>query len=136
MKELKQIVEKLSGMMGQMEENAKEQYNFSELTLTQMNYMEVINYLGNPNLTELATALRLSKPTVTVAVEKLIEKDYLFKVKSDADRRSQHIHLTEKGQSINGMHDFAHGKIVEYISRNLNDKELNELVRLLGKVVK
>ena len=136
MKELKQIVEKLSGMMGQMEENAKGQYNFSELTLTQMNYMEVINYLGNPNLTELATALKLSKPTVTVAVEKLIEKDYLFKVKSDADRRSQHIHLTEKGQLINGMHDYAHGKIVEYFRRNLTDEELNELVRLLGKVVK
>ena len=136
MKELKQIVEKLSGMMSQMEENSKEQYNFSELTLTQMNYMEVINYLGNPNLTELATALKLSKPTVTVAVEKLIEKDYLFKVKSDADRRSQHIHLTEKGQLINGMHDYAHGKIVEYFRRNLNQEELDELVRLLGKVVK
>jgi DNA-binding MarR family transcriptional regulator len=136
MKDLKQIVEKLSGLMSQMEENAKEQFNFSELTLTQMNYMEVINNLGNPNLTELATALKLSKPTVTVAVEKLIEKNYLFKVKSDADRRSLHIHLTEKGQSINGMHDFAHGKIVDYMSQNLNDKELNELVRLLGKVVK
>ena len=46
MRELKQIVEKLSGIMGQMEENAKEQYNFSELTLTQMHYLEVINYLG------------------------------------------------------------------------------------------
>ena len=136
MKELKQIVEKLSGMMSQMEENAKEQYNFSGLTLTQMNYLEVINNLGNPNLTELATALRLSKPTVTVAVEKLIEKDYLFKVKSDADRRSQHVHLTEKGQLINEMHDYAHRKIVEYMRRNLSDKELNELVHLLGKVVK
>jgi DNA-binding MarR family transcriptional regulator len=136
MKDLKQIVEKLSGIMGQMEENAKEQFNFSGLTLTQMNYMEVINNLGNPNLTELATALKLSKPTVTVAVEKLIEKDYLFKVKSDADRRSLHIHLTEKGLLINRMHDYAHGKIVEYIRRNLRDEELEELVRLLGKVVK
>lgn len=136
MRELKQIVEKLSGIMSQMEENAKEQYNFTGLTLTQMNYLEVINNLGNPNLTELASALRLSKPTVTVAVEKLIEKEYLYKVKSDADRRSQHVHLTEKGQLINGMHDYAHGKIVEYLRRNLSDEELNELVLLLGKVVK
>lgn len=135
MRELKQIVEKLSGIMGQMEENAKEQYNFSELTLTQMHYLEVINYLGNPNLTELASALRLSKPTVTVAVEKLIEKDYLFKVQSDEDRRSQHIHLTEKGLLINGMHDYAHRRIVEYMRRNLSDEELNELIRLLGKVI-
>jgi DNA-binding MarR family transcriptional regulator len=135
MKELKQIVEKLSGMMGQMEEEAKEQFNFAGLTLIQMHYLEVINYLDNPNITELAAALRLKKPTVTVAVEKLIEKDYLFKVQSDADRRSQHIHLTEKGKLINEMHDYAHRRIVEYIGRNLTSGEMNDLVRLLGKVV-
>jgi DNA-binding MarR family transcriptional regulator len=135
MEELKQIVEKLSGMMGQMEEAAKEQFNFTGLTLIQMHYLEVINYLDNPNITELAAALRLKKPTVTVAVEKLIEKDYLFKVQSDADRRSQHIHLTEKGKLINEMHDYAHRRIVEYIGRNLTSDELNDLVRLLGKIV-
>ena len=68
-------------------------------------------------------------------MEKLIEKDYLFKVQSDADRRSQHIHLTEKGKLINGMHDYAHRRIVEYIGRNLTSGEMNDLVRLLGKVV-
>ena len=135
MKELKIIIEQLSGMMGQMEESAKEQYNYAGLTLTQMHYLEVISHLDNPNMTELASALRLSKPTVTVAVEKLIERDYLFKVQSDADRRSQHIHLTEKGKLINEMHDYGHRRIVESFQRNLTKEELDELVRLLGKIV-
>ena len=61
MKELKQIVEKLSGMMGQMEEEAKEQFNFAGLTLTQMHYLEVINYLDNPNITELGCCSQVKK---------------------------------------------------------------------------
>jgi len=135
MGELKHIIEKLSGMMSQMEESAKEQYSYTGLTLTQMHYLEVISYLDNPNLTELASALRLTKPTVTVAIDKLIEKDYLFKVKSDADRRSQHIHLTQKGKLINEMHDNAHRRIVEYFRRKMSREELDELILLLGKVV-
>ena len=136
MNNLIDIIAKLSGMMGQMEENAKEQYNLSSLTLTQMHYMEAINHLDNPNITELAGVLKLSKPTVTVAIDKLVEKEYVFKVKSDEDRRSAHIHLTEKGKLINQMHEYAHKRISESISKKLNNSELEQLMKLLNKILK
>jgi DNA-binding MarR family transcriptional regulator len=118
-----------------MEEAAKLQFNFSDLTHNQLNYIETINILGNPNITELAAKLKLSKPTVKVAVDKLIEKEYIFKVQSDEDRRSAHLHLTEKGKLINQMHDYAHKRIAESLSRKLNQDELNFLVNLLNKVL-
>ena len=74
--------------MAGWKESAKEQFNFNELTLTQMNYLETINNLHNPNLTELAAEMKLTKPTVKVAIDKLIEKDFITRVKSDEDRRS------------------------------------------------
>lgn len=92
---VKQIL-KLSHMIGQMEEAAIEQFNFSNLTHTQMHYLETISLLSNPNITELASYMDLSKPTVKVAIDKLIEKELVFKVRSDEDRRSAHIHLAEK----------------------------------------
>ena len=62
-----------------------------------MNYLETIDILDNPNITELAQQLKLSKPTVKVAIDKLIEKEYyIYKIRSDEDRRSAHLHLTEK----------------------------------------
>lgn len=135
MKNLTDIISVLSNLFGQMEDAAKLQFNLLDLTLNQLHYIETINTLGNPNITELAVSLKLSKPTVKVAVDKLIEKEYIFKVQSDEDRRSAHIHLTEKGKLINQMHDYAHKRIAETLSRKLSSEELNTLVELLNKVL-
>jgi DNA-binding MarR family transcriptional regulator len=135
MNHLTEIIARLSRLMGQEEEAAKEQFNLTTLTLTQMHYMETISELGNPSITELATSLNLSKPTVKVAVDKLIERNYVLKVQSDDDRRSAHIHLTEKGKLINQMHDYAHKRIAEFIRSRLTSEEEESLARMLGKVL-
>ncbi len=134
MEKLVESIAKLSREIGHMEEAAKEQFDFKELTLTQMNYLETISQMGNPNMTELAAELRLTKPTVKVAIDKLIEKDFLYRVKSDEDRRSAHLHLTVKGKLINHTHDFAHKQMAELITRKLDHKEVNLLEILLEKV--
>ena len=54
------VIAKLSHSLGEMEEQAKEYFDLKDLTLTQMHYLEVISQLGNPNITELASALQLS----------------------------------------------------------------------------
>ena len=136
MKKIIDIVADLSNMIGLMEENAKEQFNLSGLTLTQMHYLETINSLDNPNITELASALKLSKPTVTVAIDKLIEKEFVYKVRSDEDRRSAHLHLTEKGKLINQMHDYAHNCISESIVRKLNSQEQEQFIILMDKILR
>jgi len=127
-------IAKLSREIGHLEETAKDQFDFKELTLIQMNYLETINHLGNPNLTELAAELHLTKPTVKVTIDKLVEKDFLCRVKSDADRRSAHLHLTVKGKLINHMHDFAHKQMAEMIMQKLSEDEVSQLQRILEKV--
>jgi DNA-binding MarR family transcriptional regulator len=131
---LVEIIAKLSREIVQMEEAAKENYNFKELTLTQMHYLETINQLHNPNLTELAAEMNVTKPTAKVAIDKLIEKDYMIRVQSDEDRRSAHLHLTEKGKLINQMHDSAHKNLAGMIRKKLDSAECDQLVTLLGKV--
>ena len=135
MNKLEEIIAKLSAYMGRMEEEAKEQYNFKELTLTQMHYLEMISELENPNLTELATAMKLTKPTITVLVDKLIEKELVYKVQSDADRRSTHLHLTERGKLINQMHEYAHRRIAEQIEKKVDPAEMAQLTMLLEKII-
>jgi DNA-binding MarR family transcriptional regulator len=134
MEKLVDIISKFSRIIGQMEETAKEQFNFKDLTLTQMSYLETIYQLHNPNMTELSVEMSLTKPTVKVAIDKLIEKDYIYRVQSDEDRRSAHLHLTEKGKHINLMHDEAHKRMAEMIGDNLEVAEIKQLEDLLGKV--
>ena len=74
MKKIIAVIANLSQNLGEMEELAREQLSITELTTTQTHYLEVISALNNPNITELANAMRLTKPTVTVAVDRLIKR--------------------------------------------------------------
>jgi DNA-binding MarR family transcriptional regulator len=121
--------------MGQMEDRARERYNTTGLTMTQMHYLEAIDKLDNPSLTELSAELNLSKPTVTVAIDKLIEKGCVYKVRSDQDRRSTHLHLTENGRLLNTMHDFAHKSIAELFSKKLSQQETEKLIEIINKAI-
>jgi DNA-binding MarR family transcriptional regulator len=128
------IISKLSQNLGEMEELAREQLNIKELTTAQMHYLEIINEMSNPNITELATEMRLTKPTVTVALDKLIQKGYVTKIQSDEDRRSSHLHLTKKGMQINQMHEHAHTQFAELMQETLEPEELEQLTVLLEKL--
>jgi DNA-binding MarR family transcriptional regulator len=134
MEKLVKIIEKMSHEIVQMEEAAKEQFNFKELTLTQMNYLETISQLLNPNLTELSAEMNLTKPTVNVAIDKLIQKDLIYRIRSYEDRRSTHLHLTEKGKLINQMHDYAHRRLAELMIKDLEPTEKEQLEFLLYKI--
>ena len=136
MQKLISIIAKISGEISLIEETAREKFRFTSLTLTQMHYLETISTLKNPTITELARALRLTKPTVTVAVDKLIEKEYIYKVRSDEDRRSTHLHMTEKGEQINQMHDYAHKRMADSLKNKLEKEELQVLIELMDKILK
>jgi len=136
MERIVSIISKLSQNLGEMEELAREQLNIKELTTAQMHYLEIINEMSNPNVTELATEMQLTKPTVTVALDKLIQKGYVTKIQSDEDRRSSHLHLTKKGMQINQMHERAHTQFAELMQEALEPEELEELTVLLEKLTK
>jgi len=135
MKKIIAVIASLSQNMAEMEELAREQLSITELTTTQTHYLEVISALNNPNITELANAMRLTKPTVTVAVDKLIKLGYVQKIQSDEDRRSSHLHLTDKGLLINQMHEEAHTRFAELMQETYDAKELETLTTLLEKLI-
>lgn len=136
MEKIVSVLSKLSNSLAEMEELARVESNLKELTISQMHYLEVISQLSNPNVTELATEMQLSKPTVTVALEKLLQKGFVSKVVSDEDRRSSHLHLTKKGMQINQMHEKAHTRFAELMAESLEPAELEQLTMLLEKLTR
>lgn len=105
------------------------------LTARHVEYIDVINKLGNPNLGEMARALKLSKPSVTAIVDKLAGMGYIQKFQSDEDRRSFHVHLSGKGKEFVKMHDEVHDRIADLFRKNLDNNDLKRLVSILNKVV-
>lgn len=98
--------------------------------------MQVIVKMKNPTLTGLARELNLTKPTVTVLVDRLAEKGYVTRVRSDEDRRVMYLHIARKGTRFNNMLENVREIMAEKIISGLARKEVEILNELLLKIVK
>ena len=132
---LVELVEIITKLIDDLEAEFTKKYQEEGFTARQTVYIDTINMLGNPNLGEIAKALKLSKPSVTAIVDKLASKGYIEKFQSDEDRRSFHVHLSAKGKNLVKMHGETHNKIVEMLQNTLDRKDLKKLVTILNKVV-
>lgn len=133
-KNLTDIIKILTHNMVEIEQEVMGSSNFAELTQKQLHYLEVISALKNPNLSELAKELRLSKPSITAIVDKLIEAGFIRKVQFDEDRRVSHIHMTTKGKEIEKIHDNIHNSIAGLFVSKLNKEETRQIFNLLNKI--
>ena len=132
---LAELIEIITQLIADLEAEFIKKYQEEGFTARQIVYIDTINMLGNPNLGEIAKALKLSKPSVTAIVDKLASKGYINKFQSDEDRRSFHVHLSAKGKQLVKMHGETHNKIVDLLQNNLDSRDLKNLVTILNKVV-
>ena len=131
---MKENIVKFTRLISAAEEDAKKLYEMQDLTATQFHYLEIIGELENPTITELAAAMKLTKPSVTAAIDRLVVKGLVRKVHSDIDKRSSHLHLTEFGEQINKRHDFAHDFVIDLIAVKLSQDEMKSFTSLLDKI--
>ncbi len=119
----------------QLEEEMKEQSDLKNLTLKQLHCIEIIKQENNPSLSELAEVLEITKPSMTIMIDRLAKHGYLDKVKSDQDRRSAHVHLTAKGIQASELHEKVHSEFASRLTKDLTKSETDILVVLLNKAI-
>ena len=63
-------------------------------------YLTTIYYMGKPNFSQVAETLKLTKPAISVFVNKLSKMGLLEKIQSDEDKRMYYVCITQKGKDI------------------------------------
>ena len=132
---IEEIIERLSQSMERYESETFRNSALSNLTPAQIHYIDSIYHLEKPRVSELASYLNVSKPTVTFAVDKMEKQKYVKKIQSDEDRRAYFIHLTAKGMELAELHDEIHKGYASFFRRSLSKKELLNLEKLLEKTL-
>jgi DNA-binding MarR family transcriptional regulator len=133
---LAEIIERLSQSMQEHEDAVTQESVFANLTLTQIHYLDAIRHLEMaPTISELAEFLKVTKPTATNALERLEQEGYLRKVPSSEDRRVWYVHLSTKGLKISELHDQIHQGYAKLFEKALSKNELDQIVKLLNKVI-
>jgi DNA-binding MarR family transcriptional regulator len=132
---LEKVVELASELMAKLEAQAFADERFAELSMRQMHYLNTLIHLEHPTFSDLAHALNVTKPSVTAIVGTLVNKGYVQKVQDAEDRRSYHIILTAKGRDFDRLHEAMHKRLADFLAAQLDEAEVEQLARLLGKAL-
>lgn len=111
--------------------DSKELFN---LSITQLHYLHAIREKSNPTITELAEIFGVQKSTVTVAINKLVEREFIEKTSSKTDLRVVHITLSEKGKRLIDIEDMGYYQFASQVVEALDEKERETFAFLLTKV--
>ncbi|MCE5346057.1 MAG: MarR family transcriptional regulator [Bacteroidales bacterium] len=136
MDNLKDSITYLSVLIEKAVEETINKFDFNDLTHQQLHYLRVIVRMQNPSISEIASELKLTKPTVSVLIDKLVAKGYIVRVKSDEDRRCMHLHVSEKGMQINSILEMARERLTEKVRSALSETETLILIELLKKIAR
>ncbi len=132
---IEEIIERLSQSMERYETETLSNTPLMNLTPTQVHYLDAIFHLESPTISDLASHLNVSKPTVTFAINNMEKLGYVKKSQSEEDRRFFSIHLTSMGKKLAKLHDDIHKNYAEIFKHVLDKHELKTLENLLTKVL-
>lgn len=129
------FVDTFTAIMQVEEKNLKRVGN-GELSIAEFHTLECIGNGEDSRRTvgEIAEALDVTVPTVTVCVNKLVKKGYVTKTKSEKDARVAIIELTAEGRKMNRLHRFFHEQMVLAVNREFTDEEMDYLLRCIRKL--
>lgn len=133
---IEELINKILSKSEQLEEKIKYESDLKNLTVKQLHCIELIHEMKNPTLSELTIKLQIKKPSTSVMLDRLEENGFLIKVKSDEDRRSAHVHLTDKGDKAAHLHVDVHKQFANLLTKDLTESEIDILKVLLNKAVK
>lgn len=96
--------------------------------------LRLINNEPGTNAVSLACNLGISKPRIAFLLNDLEEKEYLIREKNQFDTRKTDIKLTQKGKNIlDKRNEEIYNKIL-LILNELNDEEIDNLIKLITKI--
>ena len=107
-----------------VEEKALKKSGRIHLSIKEMHLLEAVGKGDEQGRTvsEIADAMNITRPTATVAINKLEKRGYLEKQPDDEDGRTVRITLTRSGKRIDHFHRLYHYNMVTKISESLTDE--------------
>ena len=106
----------------------------SELQINQLHYLKVIDRTVDMSFGKFAEILKVTKPSVTEIVGKLINLGVAEKTQCTRDKRIYYIKLTEKGRNIARLNFLAEQRVVDIIVSALDDEEIKTFIRIIKKL--
>lgn len=129
-----EAVKKFNSLGHECNLEISDRLGMSKLQLNQLHYLKIIDRTVDMTFGKFAETLKVTKPSVTEIVNKLIKLDVVEKKRCTRDKRIYYIRLTEKGRNIARLPFLAEQRVVDIILRSLNDEEIETFINIIKKL--
>lgn len=100
-------------------------------TLTQLHIVSAIKAQGSANNTFLSETLNVSKPAITKAIKKMLDKNVIVETRQEANQKEIHYLLTAFGEQLSSIHEQLHEKARNRYLRLLDSFNTDELETII-----
>lgn len=114
-----------------IEEKALITAEFKNISVNDMHIIEAIGTGEPKNMSTVAKLMSVTVGTLTIAINNLVKKGYVSRVRSEEDRRVVLIFLTEKGKRAYQHHREFHDGMVKALVEGLDERQQKILVKSL-----
>lgn len=113
--------------INKVEERSVKLATGDKLSITEVHTLEAVGTKGCKSMSEIAAKLRIAVSTLTISVNRLVNKGYVQRSRANEDRRIVKVALTEEGVRIVENHGDFHRKMIYGMLKTLNENEISIL---------
>ncbi len=133
---LHEILVKLFRDIMDIERKAIITKEFQDISDNDMHIIEAIGMDESKNMSMVAKMVSVTVGTLTIAINSLVKKGYVNRMRGEQDRRVVYISLTEKGRVAYRHHEEFHRQMIDAIIDGLSENETKILVKALSNLNK
>ena len=126
------ILVNLFNEIWKLEEEAIITDEFKDITNNDMHIIEAIGLTGENTMSVVARKMGITAGSLTTAVNGLVNKKYVTRLRSEQDRRVVFLKLTEKGIRAYEHHREYHRQMTDAVISRLDDEEIPVLLKTLN----
>lgn len=132
-KQVNQVIEEFTKLFYETESLALKQ-GIKCLTTTELHVIEAIGK-DTLSMNALSDRLGITMGTTTVAINKLFEKGFIKRKRTDADRRKVFVTLSKKGEDALNFHNNFHNMIITSITKNIEPDQLDIFTHVFSDIL-
>jgi len=118
----------------EIERKSLQNGDFRDVSVTEMHTIEAIGVDSVKSMSEVAFKLDITVGTLTTAINHLVKKGYVERMKTQRDRRIVQVKLTKKGELAFRIHEKFHSDMVNETIEGLSQEEEEIFMKSLEKL--
>ena len=101
---------------------------FKEISINDVHIIDAVGIAEPRNMSTVAKKMSVTVGTLTTAINNLVKKGYVSRIRSAEDKRVVLLSLTEKGRKVYRRHDAYHKKMVQTVMEGLGGEEMEATI--------